>query len=641
MDPVTAFSLAAGVLQVIDVGFKAVKTCREFYKDGSLAEFRGVEEVTEALVKGSDRLNADISQSATPQSAGDDILELSNKCSKLARDLLEELGKLRPEREGVREALTKGFRALRRKALLKEKQELLEKYRRILDTRILVRLDARSLKDKQDIKNLDQGVQDLVLAVEQIRSTFKDLVTNEGQQIKDHFDDKFDNHARAQEKRQAHKIFCDSLFFPEIESRQEQVQEAFEGTCRWVFDSSASQQNNIRPWSNFRSWLEIGEGVYWISGKPGSGKSTLMKYIVGEDLTSQLLAGWSKGTKLLTISFFFWNTGSTLQKSCTGLLRSLLYQIAIQWPELIDSIEEQFSHARGEVEVSKRYLGTWTDQRLLSTIRKFFDKKPTSVSLCAFVDGLDEFVGDEDSLLNIVRLFEKAPGCKICVSSRPEQAFRQEFRPCPQLRVQDLNRDDIRDMATGKLIPSLQSYNCMSGNKDDVPPLLDDLIEKASGVFLWLDLMIKDLIKGARNGDTAKMLQSRLQRTPDTIHGMYTHILSELDSLYHEETLTFFAVLLAAGELDIEVTLLDLVCAEGEPWDQVNLLNLDYFTTSSFEEPIHRMENQLIACCGSLVDFQDCIHDEEREEMTLKHYDRHVIFGHRTAEEYLEQRLLD
>lgn len=49
MDPVTAFSLAAGILQVVDISFKALKQCRELYKDGSLAEHRDTIEVTDAL----------------------------------------------------------------------------------------------------------------------------------------------------------------------------------------------------------------------------------------------------------------------------------------------------------------------------------------------------------------------------------------------------------------------------------------------------------------------------------------------------------------------------------------------------------------------------------------------------------------
>lgn len=49
MDPVTVFSLVAGVLQVVDFSLKAVDKCRELYKDGSLAEHRDTGEIAEKL----------------------------------------------------------------------------------------------------------------------------------------------------------------------------------------------------------------------------------------------------------------------------------------------------------------------------------------------------------------------------------------------------------------------------------------------------------------------------------------------------------------------------------------------------------------------------------------------------------------
>ena len=49
MDPVTAFGLAAGVLQVVDLSLKALSTCKEIYADGSLARNRETEELTKYL----------------------------------------------------------------------------------------------------------------------------------------------------------------------------------------------------------------------------------------------------------------------------------------------------------------------------------------------------------------------------------------------------------------------------------------------------------------------------------------------------------------------------------------------------------------------------------------------------------------
>lgn len=56
-----------------------------------------------------------------------------------------------------------------------------------------------------------------------------------------------------------------------------------------------------------------------LSGKPGSGKSTLMKYVSTEFRefchSNAVLSPWADGENLVACSFFFWNVGSPLQKT--------------------------------------------------------------------------------------------------------------------------------------------------------------------------------------------------------------------------------------------------------------------------------------------------------------------------------------
>lgn len=49
MDPATAFGIAAGVIQVVDVSFKALDTCKELYRDGVLAKHKDTEQATQYL----------------------------------------------------------------------------------------------------------------------------------------------------------------------------------------------------------------------------------------------------------------------------------------------------------------------------------------------------------------------------------------------------------------------------------------------------------------------------------------------------------------------------------------------------------------------------------------------------------------
>ena len=139
-----------------------------------------------------------------------------------------------------------------------------------------------------------------------------------------------------------------SLFFPDISSRQEQVGDQFGGidnSYDWIFDDPRTlrldssdghpPQKQSPRWNDFASWLRSGHEVYWINGKAGSGKSTLMNHICTHSRTLELLREWGVNRRLLTPTFFFWNAGSRLQKSIDGLLRSLVYQMLKECPELI------------------------------------------------------------------------------------------------------------------------------------------------------------------------------------------------------------------------------------------------------------------------------------------------------------------
>lgn len=147
-----------------------------------------------------------------------------------------------------------------------------------------------------------------------------------------------------------------SLFYPDIFSRQEHVEHVFDGiedSYEWIFyeprkrEKGKHHQNADavkRPlWDDFSVWLKSGQGLYWINGKAGSGKSTLMNYICEDDRRLKYLKEWSPDRQLLTPSYFFWAAGSRQQKSVGGLLRSLIYQMLTKCPELVGCIKVSYA----------------------------------------------------------------------------------------------------------------------------------------------------------------------------------------------------------------------------------------------------------------------------------------------------------
>src|ERR1700733_637613 len=61
-----------------------------------------------------------------------------------------------------------------------------------------------------------------------------------------------------------------SLHNEEINARLTDIAPPYGDTFSWIWTADDLA---------FVSWLQSGAGIYWISGKPGSGKSTLMKYL--------------------------------------------------------------------------------------------------------------------------------------------------------------------------------------------------------------------------------------------------------------------------------------------------------------------------------------------------------------------------
>lgn len=106
--------------------------------------------------------------------------------------------------------------------------------------------------------------------------------------------------------------------------RFDSIPQAHKDTFQWAFKSRLSD------------WLHSGTGTFWVSGKPGSGKSTFMKFISKHPQTTDLLAGWAVSPDTVAVAaHFFWIAGTPIQKSWQGLLQSLLFDLLRGHPHIV------------------------------------------------------------------------------------------------------------------------------------------------------------------------------------------------------------------------------------------------------------------------------------------------------------------
>ena len=121
-----------------------------------------------------------------------------------------------------------------------------------------------------------------------------------------------------------------SLQFDEWKRRFNIVDKPYAQTFDWMLKDITSDEV---PPTRFKYWLQSQNGIYWIAGKAESGKSTLMKFLVNNREVTRYLQDWAgRDCQVFLLPWFFWSSGSPMQKSQEGLFQSLLFQILRRCP---------------------------------------------------------------------------------------------------------------------------------------------------------------------------------------------------------------------------------------------------------------------------------------------------------------------
>lgn len=106
-----------------------------------------------------------------------------------------------------------------------------------------------------------------------------------------------------------HEAICRALKPASADARADNIYRPYAKTFEWILEDPGEDQNSK---TTFPEWLRSGSGVFHIAGKPGSGKSTLMKFLATHDKVRKYLEDWAASDKkrLIFSKFFFWKLGS-------------------------------------------------------------------------------------------------------------------------------------------------------------------------------------------------------------------------------------------------------------------------------------------------------------------------------------------
>ncbi|PHH91864.1 hypothetical protein CDD83_9958 [Cordyceps sp. RAO-2017] len=330
------------------------------------------------------------------------------------------------------------------------------------------------------------------------------------------------------------KSVLKSLDFPERDLRQAQIQDRFEDTFEWILDCEP-----------FTSWLLGDEGIFWINGKPGSGKSTLMKFILTDRRIQDYGHDFAGGAHEIAASFFFNYRGTAMQKSFVGLMQNVLCQLLKHLKSCgAWSIVGQLFAKLPYLAQSK--MAPWTKPRLEEALRVILGQDRAHLSISFFFDALDEFDGPPEYILRFVQYLTDRPSgsltrTKVCFSSRPWDVFTERFDGGPSLNVEESTPSDIRYYCTSSLALALN-------NSAFVQPLADEIAGRASGVFLWASLIIKEISEAFRQSEdpSLDMLLGLLDLLPTELGEYYDYILQRLPGNLRLQTYALLEAIIRA-----------------------------------------------------------------------------------------------
>ena len=316
----------------------------------------------------------------------------------------------------------------------------------------------------------------------------------------------------------------DSLDFASRRSRDEAIPEAYSQTYDWIFKPPPQSQNGQPLWSDFPAWARgDSSDVYWITGKPGAGKSTMMKYLTSQDRVLSLLADWSSSNPVHVAGFYSWKPGSNeLQKSQVGLLRTLLYQILSRVPYMVPTLfPGRWAMLKIFGPKTASELPPWTLTELYNGFTTLTRSDKQDFSLAIFIDGLDEFEGDHQRLIDLVKNMHNRPRVKVCISSRPWNLFRDAFSSCPNLQLEHLTKKDMETFVHGEFQSNKAFTELHAALPQEAEALMEGLVKRAEGVFLWVSLVTGLILDGISEGDMLREAQKTMDDLPSDMNGLY------------------------------------------------------------------------------------------------------------------------
>lgn len=343
------------------------------------------------------------------------------------------------------------------------------------------------------------------------------------------------------------------------------------GTCEAMFSNEKYIDWKHSP---------TGSKILWIHAQPGSGKS----------VKSSVQIRHMRELGKICVYFFF-KFGDSTKKSPGSLLRTLTFQLAQEVPLFRKAL---LLMKENGIRVEKMEARLFWERVFVGTLFKLDLKEP----LYFVIDALDE----SDSVNTIVGFLSSTSNSRtplrVFVTSRKTSEIATAFeRISSMTSVENVsvaeNINDIRLYATTEM-------DYMHGTVEFKDEIVDEIVRRAEGNFLWVYLTLKEIMQC---------------HSPDDVKQVLSEIPPGMEAIYKRME-TAIARLSRASDLSLARMILSWATYSRRPLDT--------------EELMRALQPEM----PSIIDLQFTISQVCGNFVVVDHKNR-VTLVHQTAREYL------
>src|SRR6201999_3569239 len=146
--------------------------------------------------------------------------------------------------------------------------------------------------------------------------------------------------------------------------------------------------------------------------------------------------------------------------------------------------------------------------------------------------------------------------------------------------------------------------------------LIQNIVQKSDGVFIWVRLVTEDIVEGLTDGDTLDELQQRLDNIPTELEELYRRIIKNVKKQYIDEAYLLFKIVCVFND---PIPLLQLYLAIQGP-EMAIRKPIECLSRQERSQICDEMSRRLRSRCGCILEITGVPSITESNSVWAKQY---------------------